>query len=573
MIYAVFLCEPDWTIRQILYKTPQVIAQERERFADLISQPSDLPQEDEALSAAVLTLPASQLTTPVLFRSFAGKWLVFLVHVTNESEFTAFARDYARCIAWAEVWLKPHQDEYYQIQQMNNQLINSQRALTKCNQQLKHVLHQVRTASDTIALLEQDELTCLYNTNAFYNRVRQWLDKHPGTPCDLVVLDIAHFQQVGEIFGRKTSDQLLQDFALFLTGLDRTEAGIFARTASDTFSLFLPGELHFYETLQEKLPGFFAAYPLPIHLFGRMGIYSDPAPAISAEQMFGRARLALDTLRSGGRDEIRVAFYDQTLHQKLLLEHKILDSVQSALTNRDFRLYLQPKIDMTTRQVIGAEALIRWIHPELGFIPPDQFIPLLEREGLVYQVDQYVWQEACRFLHGRRARGEKLIPVSVNLARGDVYQPDLQAVLTTLLTQYDLTPKDLNLEIIERAYTDDTDNMFRVLTQLRERGFLIEMDDFGVGASSLSMAAEMPVDVLKLDRSFLTSDTPDQRHLAVIRFIIDLAKTLHMTVLAEGVETQAQADLLQSLGCRYAQGYLYGRPVLAEEFSTELQRE
>lgn len=569
MIYAVFLCEPDWTIRQILYKTPQVVAREGERFSDRISQPGDLPQE-ESLSAVVLTLPASRLTTPVLFRNFSGKWLVFLVRVTNESEFTAFARDYARCIAWAEVWFNPHQDEYYQIQEMNNRLINSQRALTKCNQQLKRVLHEVRTASDTIALLEQDELTCLYNTAAFYNRVRQRMEKHPGTPCDLLVLDIAHFQQVGEIFGRKTSDQLLQDFALFLTGLDRTEAGVFARTASDTFSAFLPGEVRFYEVLQEKLPGFFASYPLPIRLFGRMGVYSDPAPTISPEQMFGRARLALDTLQTGKGEGVSVAFYDQALHDRLRLEHKILDSVQDALRRREFRLYLQPKVDMPTRQVIGAEALIRWIHPEMGFIPPDRFIPLLEREGLVYQVDQYIWEEACRFLHDRRANGEPTVPVSVNLARGDVYQSDLLPVLERLLDRYDLTPKDLKLEIIERAYTDDTDNMYRVLTQLRERGFLIEMDDFGVGASSLSMAAEMPVDVLKLDRSFLTSDTPDQRHLAVIRFIIDLAKTLHMTILAEGVETQAQADLLQSLGCRYAQGYFYGRPVPAEEFSTEL---
>ena len=570
MIYAVFLCDPDWTIRQVLYQTPQVIAQEGELLSQLVSHPDDLPQKEEHLHAVVMTFPASRLTVPVLFHNVARQSLVFLAHVTSESEFTAFARDFARCIAWAEVRLDTHHDEYYQIQEMNNRLINSQRALTKCNQQLKRVLHEVRTASDTIALLEQDELTCLYNTNAFHNRVKQWLDAHPDTPCDLIVLDIAHFQQVGEIFGRKTSDQLLQDIALFLTGLDHTEAGIFARTAPDTFSIFLPGEFRFYETLQEKLPGFFASYPLPIRLFERMGIYSDPAPTISAEQMFGRARLALDTLRAGKGEEIRVAFYDQALHEKLRLEHKILDSVQDALTHRDFRLYLQPKVDMTTREVIGAEALIRWVHPELGFIPPDQFIPLLEREGLVYQVDQYIWEEACRFLHDRRARGARTIPVSVNLARGDVYQPDLLQVLGNLLNQYGLTSRDLKLEIIERAYTDDTDNMYRVLTQLRERGFLIEMDDFGVGASSLSMAAEMPVDVLKLDRSFLTSDSPDQRHLAVIRFIIDLAKTLHMTILAEGVETQAQADLLQSMGCRYAQGYLYGRPVPAAEFSTEL---
>ncbi len=240
--------------------------------------------------------------------------------------------------------------------------------------------------------------------------------------------------------------------------------------------------------------------------------------------------------------------------------------MQGALKNREFQCYLQPKVDMSTGDMVGAEALIRWISPEMGFIPPDKFIPLLEKEGGIYAVDQFIWEEACRFLRERKERGLEPMRVSVNLARADLYQPDLPQVLDNLLKKYGLAPQELNLEIIERDYTGDTEHMFEILTGLRNRGFLIEMDDFGVGESSLAMAAEMPVDVLKLDRMFLVKNLHSERHVAVIRLILELAKTLGMKVIAEGVETQEQADLLLSLGCRYAQGYFYGRPEPAENF-------
>ena len=239
--------------------------------------------------------------------------------------------------------------------------------------------------------------------------------------------------------------------------------------------------------------------------------------------------------------------------------------MQDALDNREYRLYLQPKIDMTTGKMIGAEALIRWISPEMGFIPPDKFIPSLEKEGRIYPVDQYIWGEACRFLRERKNLGLSPITVSVNLARADLYQSDLPEVLENLLRKYDLHPQELHLEIIERDYTGDTRHMSGILDTLKKQGFTIEMDDFGVGESSLAMAAEMPVDILKLDRQFLVANLNSERHVAVIRLILNLAKTLGMKVIAEGVETREQVELLLSLGCRYAQGYVYGKPEPAEK--------
>lgn len=199
-------------------------------------------------------------------------------------------------------------------------------------------------------------------------------------------------------------------------------------------------------------------------------------------------------------------------------------------------------------------------------MPPNDFIPLLEKEGAIYPVDQYIWEQACKALHKRRELGLPVRSVSVNVARSDFYQPDLLDVLLRLVEKYELEPGQLHLEVLERAYVQDSARLFEVLTQLRSHGFPIEMDDFGVGESSLAMLASMPVDLIKLDRQFLVTAEKDPRHVEVIRCIVQLAHTLHIDILAEGVETPEQAEMLLSLGCGSAQGYLYGRPEPAENF-------
>ena len=447
---------------------------------------------------------------------------------------------------------------------MNNQLVNSQRALVKANQQLKQALHEIQSANDRIAALELDDLTGLYRPTAFYQKVEQRLAAEPDRPYEMLALNIAHFALINEMFGRKASRQLLRELALWLCGQDAKGEGLFTRATLDLFYVFMPEESGFHTKLCEALPRFFEVYPLPVHLFGRLGVCFGMGPDTKAETLCDRAHLALDTVQE--QDNPRLAFYQESLHEELLLEHRILDSVPAALAEGQFQLYLQPKVEMRTRRQIGAEALIRWVHPELGFLSPGVFIPLLERENLIYAVDQYIWEEACKFIAARRAKGLPSLPVSVNLARGDLYQPDLVQVLERMTARNAVSPEELRLEIIERMYTDDTEKLNVVLGQLRARGFTIEMDDFGVGASSLSMAAEMPVDVLKLDRSFVTTCTENPRQEKVVQFIIELARTLQMRLIAEGVETEEQAALLLRLGCHYAQGYLYGKPQPAAQF-------
>lgn len=456
MTHAVFLCNKDRDISRILHISPDLSLAEGTGLFALLAPGSPTPQTGERYAAITLRFGAEGPELPTLFCEFPRCDLVIAARVENANDAEQFNDVCARCLAWGTENLgELFTDDYYQIQRMNNQLINSQRALMKSNQRLKHVLEQIQSANDTISILSHDALTGLYRAPAFYRKVQRAVEKDPTAPFDILALNIEHFTLVCDVFGLKTGNQLLQSFALFLTGLPDADHGLFARAENDTFYLYMPAACHFDTRLAEQLPEFFENYPLPIRMHGQIGVYSAAsAEDITPSHMCDRARLALNTLT--GADEVHVAHYDRSLHETILREHQLLDNVPQALRNEEFKLYLQPKLDMMTGRVIGAEALVRWQSPEFGSISPGEFVPLLEREGAMYQVDQFIWEKACQFLAARREQDLPPLPVSVNVARGDFYQPDLLDVLDGLLKKYALTPNLLRLEIIERAYTEPT---------------------------------------------------------------------------------------------------------------------
>ena len=569
MKYATFLCSRQNCIIKILHNDLPLPLTPGTPLKQLL-----LPEDQCALETLTATprqsaalLHFSDPSTPllVLFCPYQEHQLFLLLKTTQTELLTDFASLYDDARSWAaDVLATPFDDAYYEIQKMNNQLLNSQRALAKSNFQLKQVLSEIRKASSTIALLERDPLTTLYNLPAFYQKLQQRIQEETTTDFDVIMFDLEHFKLVNEMFGHAAGDHLLQQLALFLIGLPHMETGIAAHDSADIFFLLMPSCLHFYELLNTSTSEFLKAYPLPLMLRGQIGVCPVTDRTLSPEQFCDRARLALDTVPASA--DSRIGIYTEQLHKKMHRNHQLLDAVPTALTNREFRLYLQPKVDIRSGDVIGAEALIRWQHPEFGLVPPDQFIPLLEKEGLIYRVDLFIWEEACRILKTRRDQGLRMLPISVNVARNDLYQPDLLDTLNQLLTSYSLPTDLLNLEILERSYVEDPTHMLRILTGLRDQGFLIEMDDFGIGESSLAMLAEMPVDCLKLDRQFLVAGIHDRRHIEVIRLILNLAHALDIQTIAEGVETQEQADFLVSMGCPFAQGYFYGRPEPAEKF-------
>jgi EAL domain-containing protein (putative c-di-GMP-specific phosphodiesterase class I) len=238
-------------------------------------------------------------------------------------------------------------------------------------------------------------------------------------------------------------------------------------------------------------------------------------------------------------------------------------------------VFYQPKFDIQCNppKLVSAEALIRWNHPELGMIPPDDFIPLFERNGRIGDVDKYVWNQAARQIARWREEYSWTIPVSVNQSRVDVFDPGLEQTLDGILSYYMLNHDDLKLEVTESAYTENADQVIRVVENLRRKGYTVEMDDFGTGYSSLNMLSAMPIDVLKMDRAFVRNIEHSEKDIQLVALILDIARNLKVPVIAEGVETGKQVELLKELGCGLVQGYFFSRPLHASEFETKYVRE
>ena len=213
-----------------------------------------------------------------------------------------------------------------------------------------------------------------------------------------------------------------------------------------------------------------------------------------------------------------------------------------------------------------AEALIRWKHPEFGMIAPYDFISLFEENGLIQMLDQFVWRETASRIHYWKKKFGVTIPVSVNVSRIDIYDPRIEEIIDGLVHEYGLTPEELHLEITESAYSENAEQLIQVVENFRKKGYLIEMDDFGAGYSSLNMLANLPIDVLKLDMKFIQDIHTDEKCLRMVQLIMDIARFLDVPVVAEGVEVEEQCRLLKEMGCELIQGYYFSKPVPAEEF-------
>ena len=450
------------------------------------------------------------------------------------------------------------------LHDVKQKLARVQAALSLKTEQADRLLVDVNESHLAIDLLEHDSVTSLYSARGFVRRADMRIRHNPGASFDVISLEVGGIGLVNEVYGYQTGNQLLHDIGQFMLKQDAQGRCVLGRTYTSVFCLLAPTQIDFGPTLLANLKEFLRAYPLQITFAPRMGVYSSGGEVLPVEQMLERARLAK---ARAGEYNGWVCRYERSVHDDIVNEHRICDRVPQAIRDHELRMYLQPKVDMRDGRIVGAEALVRWQHPELGFLSPFQFIPLLERRGLIYDVDAYMWDQICDFQAERCRRGQRVFPVSVNVARGDLYQDDLVDRIDTLVAEHHLPQDSVRFEILERAYVRDEASIGTVLRDIRAHGFKVEMDDFGTGESSLGMLADMEVDVLKLDRSFLRSGLLDRRSIEVIRAVVQLAHALDMDVIAEGVEHEHQRDTLLDLGCNYAQGYLYYKPQPWQDFA------
>ncbi len=418
----------------------------------------------------------------------------------------------------------------------------------------------------SVERLECDSLTGILSKEAFCRRAYERITQ--DCECKYIILgaDIEKFKLINDTYGNDEGDKVLIFVAKKIHRAVCGVNGLCARFAADQFVMLLPCEV---ESRLANISDFtekaMSEYPIDIRLTITFGAYPVSDATMPVAAMCDRALLAADSIK--GQYGRSIAYYDDTIRQKMLFEQRITSEMTQALEDGQFEIYLQPKYDIMSERIAGAESLVRWNHPEYGLLPPSQFIPIFEKNGFITELDKYVWRKTCELIAGWIAQNGKYVPVSVNVSRKDIYKDNLVSYLAETLEKYGLRSNQLHLEITETAYTENPEQLITVVRKLKELGFIIEMDDFGSGYSSLNMLSELPIDILKLDMRFIQRETAKNSSRNILDFIISLAKWMNLLVVAEGVETQQQIELLRSMDCTYVQGYYYARPMPSAQFT------
>ena len=433
---------------------------------------------------------------------------------------------------------------------------------------LARVLRTIELSEDRdiIQQTERDALTGLYNREFFYRYAEQYDQFHVDKVMDAVIVDVNHFHILNERFGRAYGDEILERIGEQIKKHLCDSDGITCRREADTFMVYCPHREDYQIVLDHISASLAGDGASKNRVRLRMGIYSSVDKNIDIDRRLDRAKMAADTVKGSFTENI--GYYSEEMHERELYAEQLIEEFPTAIANNQFEVYYQPKFDVRpdTPILASAEALVRWVHPTLGTINPGVFISLFEDNGLIRTLDTYVWKETARQIREWKDRLNYSVPVSVNVSRIDMYDPALPDTLVDILNSYDLSPKDILLEVTESAYTQDSMQIIQTVENLRSLGFMIEMDDFGTGYSSLNMISDLPIDALKLDMRFIRNAFKEGGNTHMLEVIIGISDFLSVPVVAEGVETEEQLHALKNLGCDLVQGYFFSRPVPAVEF-------
>ncbi len=419
---------------------------------------------------------------------------------------------------------------------------------------------------DIIGQTERDQLTGLYNREFFYRYAEQYDRYHKDLPTDAIVLDINHFHMINERYGKAYGDEVLRKIGEKVRDVVKDAGGIVCRRSADTFLVYCPHRSDYPEILDRVSVLLSGSDKKENRVWLRMGVYADVDKGIDIERRFDRAKQAADTVKNSFAKAIGI--YDDSLLEQERQTEELLEDFAAAIREKQFLVYYQPKYDITRSEPVlsSAEALVRWKHPKRGMVIPGAFIPVFEKNGLIQELDNYVWNEAAARIRDWKERFGVSVPVSVNISRIDMYDPYFIEKLDDIVARNGLEHRELLLEITESAYTEDSAQIVSTVKQLREKGFRIEMDDFGTGYSSLNMISDLPIDALKLDMQFIRNAFRERKDTRLLEVIFHLAESLEVPTIAEGVETAEQMLTLKSMGCDIVQGYYFSRPLPANEF-------
>lgn len=406
-------------------------------------------------------------------------------------------------------------------------------------------------------------MTNLYNLRAFQYKGAEVMRGNPDLRFALILMDLANFKTVNEFCGRSAGDELLKCIADAFRAYE-SELVTVSHFRADIFAMLTPFEkeeelVEIVKNISRKI----ADFKIACKVLPAFGICIATDPTMSVSYMRDYASLALNTIK--GKFYSNYAFFDENMRRQMLLEKQIENDIVEALETGQFRVYIQPKVNMETEEIIGGEALVRWCHPEKGIIAPGEFIPVLEKNGFIINVDIYVWTEVFKYIGKRLEEGKPVVPISINISRLHVYDSTFKDCLIRLKDEYHVPPCYVPLELTESGFLKTESLMYAHMQELKEHGFLLSMDDFGTGYSTMAMLQTQPVDEIKIDKGFI-GDMTNPKSRIVVSNTIHMLKQLNLDVIAEGVEDQEQLDFLVGCGCKRAQGFYFYKPMPIDDF-------
>lgn len=413
-----------------------------------------------------------------------------------------------------------------------------------------------------------DSLTGLYRPSEFMRRANAFLEaRRDGAWC-IATVDMGHMRLFNEWHGQAEGDRVLADVGTVLKDIENADMGVAGYWGQDDFCVLIPFKHITVHQIYNRVREAVARHDDGVGFWPSMGVY--PIDSNEKITIDAQAKAMFTNRRAKNDFKERIAIFRPEEYEHEVAFHRTLTEFQYALSNGRITYYLQPQVDMKTGEIIGAEALTRWIDKDGSLISPVTFIPTLEESGFVVTLDKYIWQGVASWLRERIDRGLRVVPVSLNVSRVDILACDVAEHMGALAAQYKLPPELMRIEITETAYTGGPEAVDKLTADLHTRGFSTYMDDFGTGQSTLAMLKNVNVDVIKLDRTFVPTDRDQGRSTQIISSMLEMAQSLHLPVVVEGVETNEQANMLRQMGACHAQGFLYYRPMPAKDFEALL---
>jgi len=426
---------------------------------------------------------------------------------------------------------------------------------------------EVALKNQLLKKTEFDELTGLMNRKKFCKVITPILQENKEDAIRgeyaFVYFDVIRFKAINDFFGMEVGDELLRYIANVLQKLIGPEDKA-CRLNADRFAVFVKMADVQLEKLVNDIPELISKYDLPFEIACNIGVYVTSDEEIPVNIMLDRAMLAQSAIKGSYVNKFN--YYNQKMRDEMLTEQEVVGIMSYALADRQFVVFYQPQYDHTTGALVGAEALVRWKHPEKGLISPGIFIPIFEKNGFITKLDLCVFEEVCIFLRKCIDKNMNVVPISTNFSRHDIFQPDFISRLEGIREKYNIPAEYLRVEITESAITGTGMQANEIVRKLHNCGYVVEMDDFGSGYSSLNVLKDIELDIIKLDMLFLSKENENTRGGTIISSVVRMAKWLDMPIIAEGVESVEQADYLRSIGCNYIQGYLYSRPLPEESY-------